>query len=56
MDWFDHRETIGGAPLAQPRHDHEGVELTHGAGSEPAQRAGIRNHKVVIDSLLMITA
>ena len=50
IDW------IGGARLAQPLSDHQALEQTRDGGSDPAQRAGIRNHKVVIDSLLMITA
>ena len=46
-------ERIGGARLAQPLSDHQGLEQTRDGG-DPAQRAGIRNHKVMIDSLLMI--
>ena len=44
---------IGYRP-AQPLSDHQALEQTRDGGSDPAQRAGIRNHKVVIDSLLMI--
>ena len=52
-------ERIGGARLAQPPSDHQTLEQTRDArdgGSDPAQRAGITNHKVVNDSLLMIIA
>ena len=49
-------ERIGGARLAQPPSHHQTLELTRGGGSVPAQRAGITNHKVVINSLLMIIA
>ena len=47
-------ERIGGARLAQPLSDHQALEQTRDGGSNPAQRASIRNHKVVIDSLLII--
>ena len=46
--------TIGCAQLAQPLCGHGRFGPDSWSGSEPAQRAGIRNHKVVIDPLLMI--
>ena len=49
-------ERIGGVRLAQPLSDYQTLEQTRNGGSDPAQRAGIRNHKVVIDSLLIIIA
>ena len=45
-------ERIGGVRLAQPLSDYQVLEQTR--NGNPAQRAGIRNHKVMINSLLTI--